>query len=57
MNNAETEIKNKVKGTNSRINEVEDRISEVEDRMLETNEAEGEKEKRIKRNENNLRDL
>ena len=37
--------------------EAEDRISEVEDRMMEINEAERAKEKRIKRNEDNLRDL
>ena len=37
--------------------EAEDRISEVEDRMVEINEAEREKEKRIERNEDNLRDL
>ena len=37
--------------------EAEDRISEVEDRMVEINESEREKEKRIKRNEDNLRDL
>ena len=43
MNNAGTEIKNKVKGTNSRINEAEDRISEVEDRMVEINVAERKK--------------
>ena len=35
----------------------EDRISEVEYRMVEINEAERIKEKRIKRNEDNLRDL
>ena len=35
----------------------EDRISEVEDRMVEINEAERKKEKRIRRNEDNLRDL
>ena len=35
----------------------EDRISEVEDRMVEINEAERKKEKRIKRNKDNLRDL
>ena len=35
----------------------EDRISEVEDRMVEINETERKKEKRIKRNEDNLRDL
>ena len=46
-----------LEGTNSRIMEAEDRISEVEDRMVEVNEAEGKKEKRIKRNEDNLRDL
>ena len=39
------------------ITEAEDRISEVEDRMVEINAAERKKEKRIKRNEDNLRDL
>ena len=37
--------------------EMEDRISEVEDRMVEINESERKKEKRIKRNEDNLRDF
>ena len=44
MNNAITEIKNTLGGTNSRITEAEDRISEVEDRMVEINEAEMKKE-------------
>ena len=57
MNNAITEIKSTLEGTNSRITETEDRISEVEDKMVEINEAERRKEKRIKRNEDNLRDL
>ena len=57
MNNAINEIKNTLEGTNSRIMEAEDRISEVEDKMVEINEAERNKEKRIKRNEDNLRDL
>ena len=57
MNNAITEIKNTLEGTNRRITEAEDRINEVEDRMVEINEAERKKEKRIKRNEDNLRDL
>ena len=57
MNNAITEIKSTLEGTNSRITEAEDRISEVEDWMVERNEAEREKEKRIKRNEDNIRDL
>ena len=57
MNNAINEIKNTLEATNSRIMEVEDRISKVEDRMVEINESERKKEKRIKRNEDNLRDL
>ena len=57
MNNAINEIKNTLEGTNSRITEAEDRISEVEDRMVEINEAERKKGKRMKRNEDNLRDL
>ena len=44
MNNAITEIKNNLQGTNSRITEAEDRISEVKDRMVEMNEAEWKKE-------------
>ena len=44
MNNAITEIKSTLEGTNSRITEAEDRISEVEDRLVETNEAERKKE-------------
>ena len=46
MNNATTEIKSTLEGTNSRITEAEDRISEVEDRMLEINEAEKKKRKK-----------
>ena len=57
MNNAITEIKSALEGNKSRITEAEDSISEVEDRMVEINEAERKKEKRIKRNENNLRDF
>ena len=37
--------------------EAEDRISEGEDRVVEINESERKKEKRIKRNQHNLRDL
>ena len=58
MNNAITEIKSTLEGTNSRITEAEeDRISGVEDRMVEISEVGRKKEKRIKRNEDNLRDL
>ena len=57
MNNAISEIKSTLEGTNSRITEAEDRPSEVEARMVEINEKERKKDKRFKRNENNLRDL
>ena len=49
--------KNTLEGNNSRIMEAGDRISEVENKMLEINEAERKTEKRIKRNEDNLKDL
>ena len=57
INNAIYEIKNTLEGTMSRITEAEDWIYEVEDKMVEINEAERKKEKRIKSNEDNLRDL
>ena len=50
MNNAITEIKGTLEGTDSRIIEAEDRISEVEDRIVEINEAERKKQRRIKIN-------
>ena len=57
MNNVITEIKNTLEGNNSKITEAEDRMSEVEDRMVQINEAERKKGKRLKINEDNLRDL
>ena len=57
MNKAITEIKITLEGTKSRITEAQDRISEVKDRIVEINESERKKEKRIKRNEDNLRDF
>ena len=44
MNNATTEIKSTLEGSNSRNTEAEDRISEVKDRLVEINEAERKKE-------------
>ena len=44
-NNAVTEIKGTLEGTNSRITDAEDRITGVQDRMVEINEAERKKEK------------
>ena len=57
MNNAINEIKNTLEATNSRITEAENMISEIENRTVEINESERKKEKLIKRNEDNLRDL
>ena len=57
MNNTITEMKNTLEGINSRITEAEERISNQEDRMVEFTAAEQNKEKRMKRNEESLRDL
>ena len=46
-----------MEGTSTRMTEAEEKISEVEDRMVEINEAERNKDKRIERNEDNLRNL
>ena len=40
-----------------KLRSVENGVSEIEDRMVEINESERKQEKRIKRNEDNLRDL
>ena len=50
-------IKNTLEGTNSRVTEAEDRMSEEEDRVVKINEAERKKEKRILKNEDNIRDV
>ena len=50
-------MKNTLEGINSRITEAEERISDLEDRMVEFTAAEQNKEKRMKRNEDSLRDL
>ena len=57
MNNAINEIKTTLEGTNNTIMEAEDRISEVENTMAEINKTQRKKENRIKRNEDNLRDI
>ena len=57
MNNTITDNKNTLEGINSRITEAEERISDLEDRMVEITATEQNKEKRMKRNEDSLRDL
>uniref|UniRef100_A0A8C9BUF7 L1 transposable element RRM domain-containing protein n=1 Tax=Phocoena sinus TaxID=42100 RepID=A0A8C9BUF7_PHOSS len=55
--NTVNEIKNTLDGINSRITEAEERISVLEDKVVEITTAEQNKEKRIKRTEDSLRDL
>ena len=57
MNNTITQMKNTLEGINSRITEAEEQISDLQDRMVEITAAEQNKEKRLKRNEDSLRDL
>ena len=57
MNNTITEMKNTLEGINNRITEAEERISELEDKMVEITAEEQNKEKGMKRIEDNLRDL
>ena len=57
MNNIITEMKNTLEGINNRITEAEERISELGDRMVEIIAMEQNKEKRMKRNKDSLRDL
>ena len=57
MNNTITEMKTTVEGINSRITEAEEWISDLEDRMVEFTAVEHNKGKRMKRNEDSLRDL
>ena len=57
MKNTINEIKNTLEEINSRITEAEQRISDLEDRMVEFTAVEQNKQKRMKRNEDSLRDL
>ena len=57
MNNTITEMKTTLEGINSRISEAEKRISDLEDRMVEFTATKQNKEIRMKRNEDRLRDL
>ena len=50
-------MKNTLEEINSRINEAEEQISEVEDRLVEIIALEQNKERKMKRNEDSLRDL
>ena len=56
MNNTINEIRNTLEATNSRITEAEEWISKMEDRIVKITEAEQNKQKRMKRSEDSLRD-
>ena len=57
VNNTITEIKNNLEGISNRITGAEEQISELEDKMVEISAREQNKEKRMKRIEDSLRDL
>ena len=57
MNSTINEIKNSLEGINSRIIEVEEWIRDLEDKIVEVTASEQNKEKRMKRIEDSLRDL
>ena len=50
-------MNNTVQGMNSRITEAEEQLNDLEDRMVEVTGTEQNIEKRMKRNEDSLRDL
>ena len=57
MNNTINEIKNSLEGINSRITEAEERIGDLKDKIVEKTTAEQNKDKRMKRTKDRLRDL
>ena len=57
MNNTINEIKTSLEGINSRITEAEEWISDLEDKIVEITTTGQNKEKRMKRIEDSLRDL
>ena len=57
MNNIINEIKNSLEGINSRITEEEEQIRDLDDKIIEITTTEQNKEKRMKRIEDSLRDL
>jgi len=57
IKNKQTEMNNTLEGINSRITEAKERINYLEDGMVEITATEQNIEKRMKRNEDSLRDL
>ena len=57
MNNTINEIKNYLEGSNNRVTEAEEWIIDLEDKIVEITTTEQNKEKRMKRIQDSLRDL
>ena len=57
LKNKQAEMNNTLEGINSRITEAKEWINDLEDRMVEITATEQHIEKRMKRNEDSLRDL
>ena len=57
LKNTITETKNTLEGIKSRLNDVEERISHLEDKVVETTQSKQQKEKRILKNEDSLRNF
>ena len=57
INNTINEVKYSLEGISSRITEAEEQISDLEDKIMEITTAQQNKEKRMKRSEDSLRDL
>ena len=57
LKSKQTEMNNTIEGINSRTTEAEEQINDLEGRRVEITATKQNKEKRMKRNENCLRDL
>ena len=57
LRNKQIEMDNKLEGINRRITEAEEQINDLENRIVEVTVTEQNIEKRMKRNEDSLRDL
>ena len=57
MKNTISELKNTVEGMKSRLDKAEDRISELEDKVEKNTQKEQEKEKRLRKNKEVIREM
>ena len=57
LKNKQTEMNNAIEGINSKITQAERQISDPKDRMMKNNATKQNIEKRMRRNEDSIRDL